>query len=331
MSFIEVPGPHYIKRTLVFVNSNKSDPIRSTSNYDFSFNLVEEIQNVFSIELLNFTVPRLLTPALLGTFDEFNVHKTGVVTLIPQNSNMRYDIKISDETRANSLIIEGSLDPGFYFAGQIAWSGVSINTGGLALAWLFDFNARFLIDVASSPVFGGGKYALGFLLNQNDQLGIFLENTVAVPTTYGFVDILFGTGPNKDSQMSIPLGFKPFVDQISDTSQPQNALLAPFRINPNQFTYIDVFLAQAAENSPWARIYTIDELLRYTAPKTVASRSRMMKTPVQNLKFLDFRIRAQGGRILGELSNTGMDMTIEVLSIAQVPNVPDWVKQRLEL
>ena len=332
MSFIEVPGPHYIKRTLVFVNSNDSDPIRSTNNYDFSFNLVEEIQEVFSIELVNFTIPRIMTPTLLGRYDQFDLWRTGVILEIPQNSNMLYDLRISDETKSNSLILSGGLDPGIVLGfAAVIYSGFPLDQESLFIAFYFDLLSRFSNAVASNPVFGGGNYTINIGGDQNYQIFFELENNVAVPTTYGFVDILFGTGPNKDNQMSIPLGFQPFLDQQGDPNNTNNRLRAPYMMNISQFTYIDVNLAQASENTPWARIYTVDEISAYSAPKTVPYRSRMLKTPVRNLKFLDFQIRTQGGRVMGEISNTGMDMTIEVLSIAQVPKVPEWVLQRLAL
>ena len=44
MSFIHVPGPHYIKRSLIFVNSADRIPEESASGYDFAFALQEELQ-----------------------------------------------------------------------------------------------------------------------------------------------------------------------------------------------------------------------------------------------------------------------------------------------
>ena len=333
MSFVEVPGPHYIKRTLVFVNSNNSDPVRSTSNYDFSFNLVEEIQEVFSIELVNFTIPRTMTPTFLGKIDQFALWKTGVIVYVPQNSNMLYDLRIENETRTSSLLVSGGLDPGFLFLGlgTVVWSGFPLDQLVMTLAFLFDLSVRFQLAVFGDPVFGTGSWGIGAGFDQNFQLFMGLENSAPIPPTYGYVSALFRTGPNKDNQISIPLGFTPDVDQINDGSEDRNALWAPYMLNPTPFTYVDVFLAQAAENEPWARIYTVDEVTKHSTPKTVPYRSRMLKTPVRNLKFLDFTIRTRGGRVLTEVSNTGMDMTVEVLSIAQVPKVPDWVIQRLTL
>ncbi len=55
MSFVTVPGPSYIKRTLVYVNSNNKTP-DSRSNFDFKYLLDESIQNVFSIELVQYDI-----------------------------------------------------------------------------------------------------------------------------------------------------------------------------------------------------------------------------------------------------------------------------------
>lgn len=331
MSFISVPGPHYIKRTLIYVNSDNRDPIRSTNNFDFSFNLKEEIQEVFSLELVNYSIPRITTPTLLGEVDIFSVYRTGALVLVPQNSNMRYDLLIEDELRAASVLIEGSMDPAFFLGGLalIPTSGLPLDYDSFLLLFLFDLDARFSLAIAGT--FFDPDYQFGVNIDNNYRLTLFLVNTAAIPTTYGFISVLFGTGPNRDNQMSIPLGFQPNVDQEPDQTTAENLLVAPYSLNMTQFVYLDIDLAQASEVSPWARIYTADENLEYSSPLTTCHRSRMLKTPVRNLKFLDFRIRAQAGRLLSEVSNTGIDMTVEALSISQVPSVPTWVQQRLTL
>ena len=332
MSFIEVPGPHYIKRTLIFVNSDERDPNESEDNFTFTYDLQEGLQQVFSLELVQYHMNRAVTPTLLGQLDQFDVFRTGLVIRIPQNSNMMVDFLFLDDTLTNELRFFSTLDPGIFFLSVFPWGGLPLSVPALWIAFIFDVLFRYAAAAVGDPIFGGGAYLPEASIDENFLVKWILPNQNVIPTTYGTINFLFKTGPNRDNQMSIPIGFKPNLDQYADLTDPQRANRSPFTANVRPFTYVDVHLREASEFRPWARIYTLDEQTNnYFQPATTPHRARILKAPIRNMRNLHFEIRTRGGRKLTQLANVGTDLTIEALSIAQVPKVPLWVQQRLTL
>ena len=118
MAFVHVAGPHYIKRTLVYVDSADALAAESPSDYDFSVPLEEEIQQVFAIELVQFDVPRIISATWIGQYDLAETLRTGIVAPRGNFSNMITDIRITDETGVNSVVFQGNLDPAEIGSGE---------------------------------------------------------------------------------------------------------------------------------------------------------------------------------------------------------------------
>lgn len=327
MSFVRVPGPHYVKRTLVFVNSYDRVPSASVDGYEFTWALEEEIQQVFSIELVQYSIPRNVVSTYLGQVDTFRAIREGVTTLANTQSNMVVDMKLVDETGTQSVILTGTLDP-------LPGTGLSYSGGRLNLPEEIRQATFDMLSVALSnsthPLLNNTNYNIEVVLDDNNIMTITAPNQFAL--TYANVELLFGSGPNRLKQSSVPMGFPPFQDTGSGMAVNNLGALGSFAVNLHPFRYLDVSIREANEFKPVARIYALDEDQDdYVNPCDLPKRCRIMEKPIRNMKTMGIKIRGERGLNLSFYGQTGIYLTFELLSIAQVPKVPSWVIQRLNV
>jgi hypothetical protein len=327
MSFISVSGPHYIKRTLVFVNSYDRIPQSSVDGYEFAWQLEEELQQVFSIELVQYSIPRNIASTFLGQFDSLKSLRTGAQERNNTGSNMRVDIELVDETGTQRTVLEATMDPietlGFSLSGLkfliaeqavVAWVGVITEA---------------LVN-STHPVLNSTNYSVAFDLDDNDRVTVTFPNTG--PATFARARILNGTGPNRSNQSSIPMGFIPDKDGADPVASNDYGISGEFTINLDPFHYLNLYVKEVPEFQPLARVYTVDESKdNYVNPCDLPHRVRIMKNPIRNMKTMGIRVRAKNDFQFSFYSQIGLYFTFELLSIAQVPKVPDWVIQRLSL
>ena len=351
MSFIHVAGPHYVKRSLIFVNSFDRVKEGSRNGFDFSWALEEELQQVFSIELVQYSFPRTITNTWVGIVDTNNTRRNdGVLELNSTKTNVQTDIRITSEDGLSSIILHSNLDLGIFFPVPATFPNNAVFTfsgqtpeelipipGKLSQREVsqFDIEARFALSTDS--VLNSTNYTVEWVyLNDVDKANEIQTMIVSNngPATYATVEFLYGTGANKENQTSRVWGFPPGVDSTPTTEQTPNLNgarpSAPLQFT--QFRYMNIYLEEAPEFRPFARIYTTDEIENnYTTPCNLPMRTRILKTPIRRMRRLRFRASLEDDIELLSGSDNGLMFTFEVLSIAQVPKVPAWVIQRLTL
>lgn len=344
MSFIHVPGPHYVKRSLVFVNSFDRVKQESSSGFEFTWALEEELQQVFSIELVQYSIPHSTAPTWIGKLDYSQVFRdNGVVVLNSTPTNTLTDILITTEDGLSSAILKSDSDQNvaygyiffLFFHTKTSISGfrpaqISVQRNLLER----DIEGRFIL--LDHPVINESNYEVKWVyLNDldeaNDITTMVVENK-GTPGSYATVEYLYATGTSKHNQTSRVWGFPPGVNS-TPTASPENGARPSFPPTFTQFRYINVNLEEAPEFSPLARIYTTnnDEEDNYVNPCDIPRKTRIMKTPIRNMKRMRISLNAENGMQFMGLSDIGVLLVFEILSIQQVPKVPKWIVQRLSL
>ncbi len=328
MSFISVPGPHYIKRTLLFINSSERDEARSRDGYRFSFRLPQELQDVFSIELVQFNVLKTTIPTFYGTMDMSQAREDEGLVLGTSGSNMVTDVLIENMSGPETLSFTATLDPLSYFVSgvqrDLPLAGETLDKTQIILYFYLAFCYQWfqstdaVLNSTNYDITLGGDLADGKFI-------IYLEDSGA-PGTYASVSFLYGTGPNKRNQASQVLGFSKNRDTTPEATTFYGAA-SEFSVIPKPMVYIDVNSPQTREINPLARIYLLDEREDYVRPCDIEHGVRIIKNPVRRMQFLDLDVRLPGGIPVQNADDVGFQLTVEMYSVMPVPKKPQWVNQ----
>ena len=332
MAFLEFQSPHYIKRTRVFVNSAEAVEDESIDNYRFSFPLDEELTDVIGIELVGYQFFRVITPTFLNDLDLFKYLKFGTVQRTSELSNTLYDIELTTPDGLNQLVFTGDMSQAVVFfitfplSGRYVGNGFSQQTELLTFFNVFDVYARYAL--ANDPVLNDTDFPLAPIRNAHRQVEWIL--TDAGTSEMGTVRFLFGTGPNKLSQASIPLGYLSDLDTIPEADT--KGALAPFRPNPSPWRHLNLFLKEAEDLQPVARIYPGDDKFPGNSrPYKFPSQTRILKKPVRSMRRMRMELKLDNGRTPAFLGDKGIDFTFDVLSLSQTQKVPEWMRQKFTL
>lgn len=328
MPFVTVPGPHYIKRTLLFIDSEDREPTLSQDGYRFGFKLPEEIQEVIGIELVQFNIVKSLVPTFFGRIDmpatrESNTFVSGI-----QGSNMVTDVLIEDGLAELKFAV--SLDPASFYVGatqrDYPLAGETLDSTQILLWFYICFCFQWF--GSTHPILNSTNFDL--LLGgdiKNDKFVLYLEN-IAFPGTYASVTFLYGTGPNAGDQMSQVLGFP----RNKDTSPSINTFMgaaSTSSIVSRPFAYVDVLCHETQEFDPLARIYLLGEFDGYNTPCDIPHQLRIIKNPVRSMRNIHLDVRLPGNLIPQSADEIGFQLTVEIYSIMQIPKLPEWMVQRL--
>lgn len=339
MTFAKVVGPHYIKRTLVYVSSSNRDPLKSENNLTYTFPLPEQLQNVVGIELKQYSLPRSLGPSSVGQF-EFSglladttppinnaaVQSTAEVPwqFISYPAGADFDFKII-----------GSLDPAFFlfftFLFYVPLTGQIVERAGVATAANLDWVGRFYffgLDYADGtvnfPVLASYDFEGGILPHAGR---FFFGYKISGTSNYATVNLLYGDQASDRSSATV-LGFQPY----RNTTFFQEPIIGDYLATERRFPYVDVFIQEMSELGIVARIPIVDEYSdSYVASEDPPPKVRILKNPVQRLKELTISLRLEDGIIPSSYADVGHDLVFEVYSLSEVGSVPEWVNQALEL
>jgi hypothetical protein len=325
MSFVSVPGPRYVRRTRLFVDSEDRVEAESRDNYRFSYQVRQEIQNVISIELVDFCVPRMVAPTFLDRFDYFRFLKSGVVEETAADSNTVTDIRFTSEDGLSTLdLVSDMARPLDLSLEIIPTAGTPLDEVRIVLYFALDVVAR--LTIAAHPVLNETNYTFAVTSRNGATPMLATLENASTPGSFATVQFRYETGPNHMRQTSEVFGFRPNLDTEPGTN---NGAEAPFSVNPYPWRYLDVHLAEAAELRPFARIHLQDEVLPgNTKPVGFPRAPRMLKAPVRSLRRLRMDLTFPPDRSPAFLADVGMQFVFDVLSLAQVPQLPEWVHQR---
>jgi hypothetical protein len=327
---------HYIKRTRVVVDADEREPSRSRSVAEYVFPLANPIENVLSIELVGWAVDNLQAPTWLGRYD----------TLLPGEGSdstparsaadaaCTYDFRIEDGADA----VEFTVDMEYPQSGPGSWcSSVVATPTALAALMNSEANASFTaLGVAYGPI-NHTNTTLAIGLDAADRLTVVAYRT-AGPNAPLVVRLLFGSGPTASSSGPVAAGFVPGQDTavpaLTSTlgvgSGTNYLLTGDYRCNPQPHRYLDVYIGQAPEQTPHARLFFdhVAEEGLYQRPIDPGHRSRALVYPVRLLRELSVRLELPGGARPLSRGRRGHTLVFDVLSRAQTPEgAPSWLSQ----
>jgi hypothetical protein len=302
-----------VRRTRFFVNSEDRIYDEATDNYRFVFRAPVAVQDVVAIELVDCNIPRLIAPTFIDRYDFFSFLKTGVVRDTGRSSNTFTDVRLTSDDGLHQLEFSGDMARPLNLTTIIPTAGTPLDEVRIAAYFANDLQARFTL--AAHPVLNPVNYTLSVQLSPENTLLITLENA-AVPGSFGTVELLFGTGPNRLRQSAEVLGFRAGVDTTPGTN---NGAEAPFLINPVPFRYVDVNLKEAQELAPLARVHLQDTVFPGNAkPPGLPRAPRLLKRPVRTLDRFSVDLTLAGGRKPTFAADTGMQFVFEVFSLEVV-------------
>lgn len=345
MTFADIPGLLYIKKTRVFVNSANRTLSSSRSGFDFAVQLGTPLTQIIGAELVQYNIPRACFPLWLGTYDWNEMKAIGVVTKRNTTSNMLSDVSITDETGANTYNFVLSMDPAhsrnaltpydpFPYSGYAFSPNTFLFTDPNGF-WNQETNYKF--NLSTDPVVNNVNYTLAYTVDVNNRVSLTATNNFA--PTFARVRFLNGSGSNSENQMSNWLGFVSDKDTepIADNNY---SACGPFAAHAHPFRYIDVSIAELPEFMPFARIYGLDEgstgsgitfdfMPGFVTPDNIQTNMRLMKQPVREMHQLSIKVTAPGGKLLPWFADHGIMFTIDIYSLVAVPKIPKWLIQRM--
>lgn len=341
MPLKEVSTPHYIKRTLITVDSRLRNPERSRSRSDYTFDGFEAIQNVIGIELVGWCIDSLYAPTYIGRYNSLVPQRwpgDEESSIVPGLHTA--DIMIQDPNNLNRTMVYTADAENIFGApgGSVSYCWFLFIfsdsvVASIALAAIFTF------VIANDPNFNVGNTQ--FQMNQDD-LSVFTMwwyDSGTLDPFYSFM--LFGSGPTYADQGSRALGFEPFVDTtippLFDTTPiaPNNlqyVVFGDYKANVQPCRYLDVHVAEFFEDfDPLARVF-IDRFATptYHRPCNEGSGMRLLSNPIRRLDRLSIHLTVEKYRV-GRFLTPDHQLTFEVLSLAQEPKIPNWVDQKIAL
>lgn len=335
-----VPGPYYIKRTQIFVNSNNRNPLKSKSGYEFVFDLPEELQNVVGIELLQYNVSHYASGTFVGRLN-YGAASSGNFDKLANDTNnttttLHFESVNPGDFDFNALMY---FDPayaisilglvtfpcaGLYgfvylneFLTQATWTGIAFTTNGSNIDG--NFNPSILNDYSfNSPIATSS--------DNREYMHFFIQETSS--QKYGTTQLLYKSRFTESSSAFI-FGFHPYEDTVPDPEK--NGALAPYMVTYRPYPYLDIFIQEVSELVPVARIPIVNDDDCFVATEDPPNKMRILLTPVPSLKQLTIRCVLRNNTKPSALADTGLDLVFEVFSLAQYEPIPTWIDQRIAL
>lgn len=319
---LNVPG--YLKRTRIYVNSDEKDIERSNNNYDFIFNLNNEIQNVVSIELTSWNIHKRIAPTFMGRYIQSVVPYPSQLnprSIIPGTSMM--DIEMIDETGVQSvtfpvdleLVGVGTLNP-ISLSGTLSSIATIIATLQIAIPEALDNEGHGLLNTTN--------YTLNIGID-NDSRFYFYAHRIGFPLLQAQLRILFKTGLNQLDSMHRVLGFNK-IDTIPNTIT--SGIQSLYSIETTPYRYIDVNILNIPELTPNGRIYLTNET-DYVKPYDTPEKPRLLVEPIKKLNELRIKLTLPENESFNHEILTGYDLEFEILSLSPESCIPNWVNQSL--
>ena len=348
MPLKEVETPYYLSRTRIFVDSNKRNKSRSKSQFNYTFDVGQQIQNVISIELTGWCFNSFFAPSFSGRYNTpFPTQDVDTVPSIVPGMHT-FDTLVYDENTpaVESILIPGDLEflvPGIVPVSQCWQSFASrqalVDAIGVHLLTAF----VFLFQNSTSSITPADT-TLSLNLTDENKLEMYFYRTAgAMEPMPSF--FMFRSGPTSDDNAGKPAGFNSTTDtSLSGLTETAGigsgfnyVVLSDYIVNVQPFRYLDVTVKETNEDFvPLARVYLNrtyeeDNIHHYVRPCNEGMNARLLTNPVRRLDRLTILITLENDYRLSDAFASPHQLTFDVLSLAQVPIVPRWIEQRLFL
>jgi hypothetical protein len=328
MPLQDISTKKYIKRTRLFLSSNDKDDTASKGDYDYIINLKQEIQNVLSIELIGWNIPRYLTASFLGRYTQSV--KPYASTLNPRGSvpgSSIADVLIVDETGLETLnfVLDMELVTPTAPALPVSYAGRKMTIDQIAVA--FEEAIPLALDAAGHATLNTTNYTVNVGIDINNRF-FFNMHRIGLPATQASVQFLLATGINHMDSMHRVLGLPKADTTINPTTSGIQSLCS---IDTEPYRYIDIELGQIPQFRPFARIFVSGDSTRdeFKRPDNPPEKIRLLTDPLRRLDRINIKLKLQDDKAPNHEIITGHDLSFEVLSLEPTNVLPDWVDQRL--
>jgi hypothetical protein len=303
-------GAVYLRRVRVAVDPEERDRGRSADQFDFVVPLREPLQNVVSIELVDYNVRQTLQTTFRdGVNNRADVYMedtaTGLQTLSFTVSFSEYvrDAQRSATTLAAQLTSE--------LNEQMDAQGHAYFNTGNTVVWT--------VSVLAAANARGVSQALLFTVEE----GAVADTVIA--------RFLFGSGASRVASAAPVLGF---ADEDTDVfAAGGTTYYTPVpgflpQVTPDR--YLDVFVEQAPELAPVARVFLTDDA-NFERQRGAVKRARFLVDPIRRLDQLRVRLTLpDGSRPVAPLA-AGVDLVFELLAVAAEDSLPPWLQQGVSM
>lgn len=326
MPLFTLDTPHYINRRRVFIDADERDLAKSRSIWNAHYSLDEYYSKIQSIELVSYNIPRYIMPTFVNSR----------ITALGENvvGNNKLDIRLADVPETVSLTFTVTFSPGLY-------ASVSDLTSVLPTLIETQMDAEGDANFNTGVGVNFTVYTLPSSTYASDRVQVISD--ISGDHTAISMEYLFGSGDNTDDSAWNVFGFKKGVDNggyrqvvAGNASMTAIELFDPvpdseFTVSP--YRYIDVYIDEAPELSPVARIFMTDEKTtsaNYTTNQLVDNKTRLLNDlPIRKLSTITVRLEFEGKIIPTEEFECGYDLVFDFLVLSPEQDTPKWTKQQL--
>ena len=322
MVFPKVEGPHYIKRTRFFINSNERIANESEDGWTFAIDVPEEIQNVFSLEVVQYNLPRDASATTVGQYQVEDVlYGDTEPRTTSTNTRTLFKAEYPAEVGSPSFQVMSTLDP----------PAVNVNQTGPITNYVVPYEYTSALVIGDAVL---RAFEAGILPGVATSYNLVSHNTLpgqdpitdytyeaAGPTRYGLLSYLYKTGGTRDNT-AIVLGFNPNADAVTAAD---NHFRGLYMRNSKPFRYMDVFVEEVPELQPLARLWLVDEQESFNISVDPPKKPRVLQTPIPRLRKMHIRLRLADGVRPPMIADTGVDLVFDAYSLCPVQEVPGWV------
>lgn len=325
MPLLRLDIPHYLNRKRLFIDADQRDTGLSESIWNGTYILNDFYTKIQSIELVSYNIPRFIMP----TFVETSTDSNGNVI----QGNNKLDIRLADVPETQSLTFTVTFPPGRY---------ESIDDLKAIIPDLFEST----MDAQGDPFFNTGAGVSfttpvpGFTTAAQS---MEIVSEIGGNNELITMEFLFGSGTNSDQSVWNVFGF--LHDQDNGGYQlvnPGNALVAPFilydpvpdsaaTITP--YRYVDIYIDEAPELSPVARVFMTDEKTsngNYTTNDWIQNKPRLLKDlPIRKMNTITIRLVFENNIVPVEEFQCGYDLIFDLVLLVPEQTIPCWTKQQL--
>lgn len=323
MVFPKVEGPHYIKRTRFFINSNERIANESEDGWTFTIDLPEEIQNVFSLEVIQYNLPRDASPTFVGQYQiEDLLYGDTEPRKTSTNTRTLFRVDYPDEVGTPFWQVMSDMDP--------YETGASQTSPTANYVYPYELTEELvLVDAAVRAFFAGlfptfaNPYTIvkhNTLPGQGPLTDLTLQTTTG-PLRYAQISYLYKTSGIKDNP-GIVLGFNPNKDALTGSD---NHFRGDYMRNSKPYRYMDVFVDEVPELQPLARLWLVDDQESFNISVDPPKKPRVLLNPVPRLRKMHIRLRLADGVRPPMIADTGVDLIFDAYSLCPVQEVPAWV------
>ena len=330
MAFVYKQGQgSYLRLRRIQVDSltDKSTDAQDNRAYIFTANLREELQNVISISITGWNLPKDITPSFWPPNQFIQGNDTLDFSITNKDINGGVPVDFSVQL-PNKLLYWAPTAP------------AETNLANILDKLIYD-------AIAANPLYvtGGGENIVtvtcSYTFGQNFSITI-LENSSAnwLNDQFFQLSLNFLSGPNTDRACNVQLGF-PIKDDYQSYLNPlviglrvPQIVISPQSTNLQLFKYVDVFIAES-NKKPVARIYLTNPAAFRTAPSNAYHKVTRVDTdnPPKTLKSLRVDIRLPGlqlPRLYQSLDDLETQFTFSILQVAEENNIlPTYMSQTL--